>query len=145
MTEKTVTTAAPRKPLPTLDLIAFLGALILAPLVATLMTFYLVIPIGALFSGGPAFVVIGGPILFVTALYRPLTSKRCAVAAFATVGGALAVLAPFHLLVNGTEDLGVLLFFGICALIFAPFWGATFGWLYRSFASPRRTLTPVCR
>ncbi len=143
MTEMTVRTAQPRAPLPTLDLIGFLGALILAPVVATLMSFYLVIPIGALFTGGPLFVVVGGPILMVMAHYRPLTAKRCAVAAFATVLGGIVALAPIVLMSSNLRGLDGIVFFCICALIFAPFWGATFGWLYRSFTSPRRSLTPA--
>lgn len=127
------------EPLP-LDPIAFFTALILAPFIVTLMTFYLLVPIAALIIGLPIYLVIGTPVLLWMVGRKPPVFAVYAAAGFLVDLGlilASAALAP------STQSLQTLVGLALPGLIFAPLWAGCFAWLYRSFYKVRYASGPV--
>jgi hypothetical protein len=119
--------------IPPLDPIAFVAALILAPLLFTLLTFWaLLIPVGALLYGGIPYLVLGTPILLMMLLGGPCTVNRMANAAMITIAGlyvglaSIAIFQPHFLW-------GLWALFAVFSLAFAAAWAATFAILYNRF------------
>jgi hypothetical protein len=118
---------------PPLDPVAFVAALILAPLLFTLLTFWVVlIPVAALFIGGLPYLILGTPVLLMMLLQGPCTMGRMALAGMFTIAitFALAVMGNIAL---GSKDLSEVIGLGLCSMIFAPLWAATFAKLYNRF------------
>jgi hypothetical protein len=118
---------------PLLDPIAFAGALVLAPLLVTALTFALaLIPVAALILGGLPYLVFGGPVFLWMVTRYPATGGTFAVGGlvahvlFMLCFAAKEIAAPSQI----GEMLAVFALFGVP---FSAGWGATFGWLYRSF------------
>ncbi|MBM7066058.1 hypothetical protein [Actibacterium sp. 188UL27-1] len=117
-----------------IDPVAFTLALIGAPCLVTLLTFWAVIPIFALGMGAPLYLLFGTPVMW-RALRRGHRRKAYfAWLGFKTNAVASIVAFPILALFEGQPDIADAL--GICILflafgsIFAPLWGAVFAWLY---------------
>jgi hypothetical protein len=132
-------------PLPPLNPVAFAMALVAAPILVTLCTFWIAfIPVFALIFGGPVYLLAGTPVLLVMSLKVPLTPGRCAWAAFLTIVVLTVVVAAANIQMRATPyegnalvaELGGYLMFGAFCAIFATIWAATFGVLYARFCRP---------
>lgn len=129
------------EPLPILDPIAFVGALILAPLLVAALFFWIIlIPVAAVFFGALPYLIFGGPVfLWMVTRYPPDFGT------FA-VGGLLAhalfviCLAAWQM--NDSHSANELLgFMALWGLPFSLGWGGAFGMLYaRFYRSPIRHL-----
>jgi hypothetical protein len=114
-----------------LDPVAFVAALILAPILFTVLTFWvLLIPVFALFFGAVPYLVIGTPVILTLLLRYPCTKGVAASVGFLCA----AILLLITLLTAHTQfvppDAPFLAAWG---LIFAPLWAATFASLYNRF------------
>ena len=111
-----------------LDPIAFVSALIGAPLLVTLFTFYLYIPVVALVFGTPVYLVVGTPILLWMVTRVPPQGEIYALAGFAT--NAALLLIGFVGLQLGwvSRELAVI---PVAGLVFAPAWAGCFPTIYR--------------
>jgi hypothetical protein len=119
--------------IPPLDPVAFVAALILAPVLFTALTFWIVlIPVGALIVGGMPYLILGTPVLLAMLLYGPCTTERMTKAAAFTIAVPFAP-ALLSTLLFARE--GVLAVFGtgLACVIFATGWASTFAWLYNRF------------
>lgn len=112
---------------------AFFGALILAPLLVTALSFYVVVPVFALLFGAPFYFALGTPLLLWLLSRKPCTSGDCATAALLANGAACVFAMIFGTLTQNDEIYGMVFFYLLFGSIFAPLWGATFGWLYLKF------------
>lgn len=113
--------------------IAFTSALILAPIVVTLLTCFLLIPIFALIMGAPVYLAIGTPVLlWMVGRYPPSFGPY----ALAGLLGNLALIAFAYIAISlqpeasRTHEGMTLAYWG---LPFAPLWAGTFALLYRRF------------
>ncbi len=119
--------------IPALDPVAFVAALILAPLLFTALTFWVVlIPVGALIVGGLPYLILGTPVLLAMLIYGPCTAERMSKAALITIAIPFAPLLPVNLWFGGD---GILALFGtgLACMVFAAGWAATFASLYNRF------------
>jgi hypothetical protein len=122
-----------RPEIPALDPVAFVAALILAPLLFTALTFWVVlIPVGALIVGGLPYLILGAPVLLVMLFYGPCEVDRMARAATITIAVPFAPILLANMVWGGE---GVLAVFGtgLACMIFAAGWAATFARLYNRF------------
>jgi hypothetical protein len=126
------------------DPVAFAGALIGAPLLATLMSCFLIVPLFALFFGAPVYLILGTPVLlWMVGRFAP-TIPRFALAGFiANLLLLLALLAAENW-VPATIELGFRdsYVFALFGLLFGPFWAGTFAALYRKFNRMQRLIDP---
>ena len=114
-----------------IDPVAFFGALILAPLLVTALTFWVAyIPVAALIFGAPFYLALGTPVLMWHLARNAPNATDIAGLAMATVAIAAGCLTVLAILAGQTETVHVILAGSIFGLIFAPVWGGTFGWLY---------------
>jgi len=113
------------------DPLAFFLALVGAPIVVALAGLWLLfIPVLAIFYGGPLYLLIGGPILFVLVATKGPHVLTAMALSLMTIfcGAVLAVLAgalqnPVH------ADIFAL--YGSFGSLMAPLWAGTFCVLYR--------------
>ncbi len=112
---------------------AFFGALILAPLLVTALSFYVVIPVFALMFGAPIYLALGTPLLLWQLSRIPCTSSDCAAAALLANAAACALAMLYSALTQNDDLVGLTLFYLFFGSIFAPLWGGMFGWLYLKF------------
>lgn len=111
--------------------LAFFSALILAPLIVTLCSFFLILPVAALIFGGPIYLAIGTPVLLWMVGRYPPEGGRFAFAGM--LGGPLWVI-PFAIYeADGHGSAGPLLLAAALSMIFGALWASTFAALYRSF------------
>lgn len=112
-------------------------SLIAAPVLFTGATFFLVVPVFALAFGGPLYLAVGTPVLLWLLARRRYGAGKIALVALlanALVCGLLLALAR----VAGNDDIaGFALACLTLGSVFAPLWGATFGWFHNGF--PDRT------
>jgi hypothetical protein len=125
-----------REILPTLDPIAFAGALVLAPLVVALTFFWLLaIPIFAVFFGTVPYLIFGTPVLLWMVTRFPISADNFAIGGmlaqslFALCLSAFANLRPH----TAADSMAFMVLWGIP---FAIAWFMTFAWLYRRFYRP---------
>jgi hypothetical protein len=117
--------------IPPLDPVAFFAALILAPLLFTLMTFWVFfIPVFALIFGAVPYLVIGTPVILMLLLRYRCTKARAASAGFLCAAILLLVVVITPNTRIFPPDAMVFAAFG---LIFAPLWAAMFASLYNRF------------
>lgn len=125
---------APQQVRAIVDPVAFTLALIGAPCLVTLLTFWAWIPVLALAMGAPLYLLFGTPVMW-RALRRGMTRKGD----FAWLGlktNAVACVFAFPILILFEGQPGIADATGICVIylffgsIFAPIWGAVFAWLY---------------
>ena len=118
----------------TINPTAFVGALILAPLVVTLLTFWTLIGIFALFFGAIPYLVIGTPVLiWAVGRIKPSFFAYAGLGLLGNLAGwavCFAILIPGEGMQEAKEVSAILFGFG---LIFGPLYAGTFGALYRSF------------
>ncbi|MEM6594798.1 MAG: hypothetical protein AAF672_08395 [Pseudomonadota bacterium] len=120
-----------------IDPIAFVGALICAPLViAAVFCWVLFIPVVAVGFGALPYLLLGTPVYF-WLLSRGEERKWCFALAglIANTFGAVVLTASQRIGFSGAFDM-FQLYIGFGS-IFAPLWSATFMWLYRSFRRDR--------
>lgn len=113
------------------DPVAFFVALIGGPLMVTLATCWILfIPVIALGLGGPVYLILGTPLLLVHLRRSAGDSGDIILLAF-LANLSLFPLAVVANLLGDPWDLseGILLY-GAFGVIFAPAWGAGFGYLY---------------
>lgn len=117
---------------PPFDPVAFVAALVLAPVVVTLVTCLTIIPVFALVIGGPIYLVIGTPtLLWMVGRYPPVFLTY----ALAGVLGIFAVMGLLgaHHLARPDEGAGEVMAIVLCGVVFAPLWAGTFAPIYRRF------------
>jgi len=123
----------PKGPAHVIDPVAFVLALLGAPLVVTLATFWAFIPIFALIFGAPAYLICGTPaLLWYLRRYeaRPLAIGGLAV----MVNTATLPILLWTDILPGRQDVNdMLIMFGGFGGVFAFLWGLAFGWLYPNF------------
>lgn len=125
------------------DPVAFFAALIAGPLLFTAASFWaFLIPVFALFFGGPLYLIIGTPVLLWYLRRNDGDPSDLAFLAFIVllVISALIILAAAVLRDGDFVSLAV--FIGGFGMIFAPAWAYFFGRLYQFyrrdfFAEPR--------
>ncbi len=125
--------------LPILDPIAYVGALILAPLLVAVLFFWIIlIPVVAVFFGGLPYLIFGGPVfLWMVTRYPPDFGT------FA-IGGLLAhslFVLTFALwqIADGNHASEAVGFMALWGVPFSLGWGGAFSWLYAKFyRSPLR-------
>lgn len=123
-----------------IDPVAFFIALFMAPILAGLLTCFLIIPVFAVPFGAPLYLTIGTPALLVYMRYYPAKPLDLAILAFAVIAALMlltAVLSLFFALPSADAIFGYLMF----GLIFGPYWAAVFGVIYKGlcrqfFAAP---------
>lgn len=132
MTEKRVE----RERYPVDDL-AFVFALVAAPLVVALFGFWALIPLGAVFFGAPTYLTFGAYGFYVALRNRDATASGVArvglVAHLVSLPFALAVLLAFDVVDMWRMFAGL----GVFGAIFAPLWGWVFGLIYRGVRRSR--------
>lgn len=117
-----------------IDPVAFFGALVAAPLLFTAATFWaLFIPVFALALGGPAYLVIGTPVLLWYLRRNDGAPGDLGFLAFCVLAVGLALILIWAA-VTGNSDL-VSVGFGYIGfgMIFGPAWAYFFGTLYQRF------------
>jgi hypothetical protein len=128
--------------LPTLDPVAFVLALVLAPLVvALLFCWALLIPVLAVIFGGVPYLVFGTPVLLWLATRVPLHAGRLALVGMGVQGLFLVCLAVWGRLAHPEAE-GLVVFYGLFGLPMAALWFAAFAVLYRRFWRPVLPLLP---
>lgn len=137
----------PKVPYPTryiIDPVAFFAALIGGPLIFTALTFAIfLIPVAALFFGGPVYLVIGTPLLLWYLRGNDGDPSALAVLAFKVMFFALILVAVIAAITGDETVFGVGLWFTGFGMIFGPAWAYFFGLVYQKlrrdfFAKPRR-------
>lgn len=123
-----------------IDPVAFWVALIGAPILVTLPALsayfssvpisFFYIPIFALVLGGPVYLVIGTPLLLWSLRQHEITPGSIAVLAVIAQIAVVIVSTVVVVLFSQIELSTLIPLFGGFGMIFAPLWGATFGWLY---------------
>ena len=136
----------PTVPYPTcyiIDPVAFFVALIGGPLIFTGMTLWaFFIPVAALLFGGPAYLIVGTPLLLWYLRHNYGAPNALAALAFKVMLFAFFV-AMIIAAITGDEQLfGIGLWFTGFGMIFGPAWAYFFGILYQRmrrdfFAKPR--------
>lgn len=123
----------PKSPGHVIDPVAFVLALLGAPLLVTLALCWAIVPVGALFFGAPAYLICGTPALLWylrRSKPRPIPVGVLAVA----VNTATLPILLWTDILPGKQDPGsTLAMFGGFGGIFAFLWGFGFGWLYTQF------------
>lgn len=134
MTEITDFFLTPPKPRCSVSPSAFVGALILAPIVVTALTFWTVIGFFALFLGAIPYLLVGTPVLlWAVGHVHPEFSNYAKLGLISNIAAGLAYIAVFSSSVGietAMEQAGFLFGFG---LIFAPLYAGAFGSLYARF------------
>ena len=116
------------------DWIAFLCALVLAPIIVAILGFWALIPLLAPLFGTPTYVLFGAP-----AFYLALRRSDAGPVALAVVAFAAHVVSipAVHLYVHWADaDPGLVEIIFVFGSVMAPIWGVTFGLLYRVFEMP---------
>ena len=118
------------------DPVAFVVALIGAPILVGLIGFWAVVPIFAIGFGAPTYLTFGALFLFLALHSGADTLDRLAFwASIANLASAPAIWAAMHIgWGESADDAWFATQFTVgWGLIFAPLWGLVFGWLYRLF------------
>ena len=115
-----------------IDPVAFVVALVGAPILVALLGFWAVfIPVFALFFGGPVYLVLGTPVLLWYLPRSGVNPWAIGVLAFATCIAALGFASLIASLPGNREIFELLGMYLVFGPIMAPIWGLTFGWLYQ--------------
>ena len=126
-----------------IDPVAFFVALIGAPIVFALFTFWIFfIPVAAIVFGGPAYLVFGTPVMLWVMNRRDPSGFEVIGWALLAVVVMIALMSLLGILTGDKDWFDFALFYGGFGLIFAPCWAATFiglyRWLCRDFYSRAR-------
>ncbi len=112
---------------------AFFGALLLAPLIITGATFWLFVPLAALFMGGPLYLILGGPLLLWHLSRKPCDASETAWLAVLANVAALVCSFLFAAAMESKDLMLTSVYYTGFGFIFAPLWGWMFGLLYSRF------------
>ena len=118
------------------DPVAFVVALIGAPILVGLIGFWAVVPIFAIGFGAPTYLTFGTLFLFLALHSGTDTLDRLALwASIANLASAPAIWVAIRIgWGESADDAWFATQFTVgWGLIFAPLWGLVFGWLYRVF------------
>ncbi len=124
--------------------IAFLAALILAPLVVTALSFWTVIGLFALAFGALPYLVIGTPVLlWAVGRIRPSFDEYASLGLLGN--GAMVAFFLVVMALNGSlqRSAGLALPFAGFSFVFAPLYAGAFGSLYAAFHPNIRILQTV--
>ncbi|MEL7099063.1 MAG: hypothetical protein AAGM84_09570 [Pseudomonadota bacterium] len=114
-----------------IDPVAFAVSLIGGPLMVTALTFWILgIPVAALIFGGPAYVILGTPLLLWHLRRNVGEGNGIAVLALVSVAVPCCALAGLGVLLDNGEFIGIAAFYGFFGAIFAPAWAGGFAFLY---------------
>ena len=120
-----------------IDPLAFFGALVAAPLLVTLATFWILfIPAFALVMGGPIYLIFATPVLLWWLGRREPSVIEIGLLAFAANLAVAGGLYLFVMLEGAREPGFMAMFYLIFGSIFAPLWAGVFAWLYRRLRRP---------
>jgi hypothetical protein len=111
------------------DPVAFFLALVLAPLLGTLCSFFLILPVAALIFGGPMYLAIGTPVLLWMVGRYPPEAGRFAFAGM--LGGPLWVISFAVYDAGSHGSAGAMIIVAALSMIFGALWAGTFAVLYR--------------
>ena len=125
-----------------IDPLAFFGALILAPVLVTLLTFWvLLIPVFALVMGGPVYLITAVPVLLWWLGRREPDAGEIMLLAMAVNLAASALIYLYFLARVPNDPVGAAVMYLAFGSIFAPAWAGMFAWLYRRMRRPFFTRT----
>ena len=132
--DQTILAALAGPPRYAVDPVAFVAALILAPLVVTLFSFWTVIGLAALPIGAFPYLLIGTPLLLLAAGRVPPRFGTYATFGFCANLVPFGVFALMTILDLGPHEMapGMMFIFGF-GMIFGTLWAGTFGSLYARF------------
>lgn len=134
---KSILNPKPRPTLFSLDPVALPLALIGGPILVTLMSFFLLIPVGALIIGGPLYMLLGWPVCLIWfRRHKVSAGAMCALAFFVMMATAL-LIGAFAAITGQTEHIDDAGTIAILSLLFAVIWGAMSGSLYTCFCRPQ--------
>lgn len=125
---------------PPFDPVAFVAALVLAPVAVTLITCITVIPVFALVVGGPVYLIVGTPtLLWMVGRYPPKFSTY-ALAGVLGIFALMGLAGGYHLARpdQGASQLLAILLWGV---VFAPLWAGIFAPIYRRLNRMVRLVT----
>ena len=114
-----------------IDPVAFILALAGGPLLVALFGFWLfLLPVAALFLGGPLYLVVGTPVpLWHLGRHPPETDRISLLSLVTSV--VLTISAASLFKISGQQQFfEIAVFYCVFGAIFAPVWGAVTGWLY---------------
>ena len=135
MTEKTGILAKHEHHL--IDPVGFFVALIGAPVLVTLASFWLLmIPVAALFMGGPIFLVTATPVLLWWLGRHEPDAAPIAGLGFVANLGVTALIYLAGLRAGQSDASNLAMIYLIFGSVFAPVWSAVFAWLYRWLRRP---------
>lgn len=118
-----------------IDPVAFVLALICAPLLVAVLGFWALIPVFAVPFGGPAYLALGTPVLLAYLHYRRGSGSEIALLALATVFAALIATFGYGFATDQLRALQDTVAYFVFGLFFGPLWGLTFGGLYNRWRS----------
>lgn len=117
-----------------IDPVAFFGALIAAPLLFTLVTFWIIfIPVFALVFGGPAYLIVGTPVLLWYLRRNDGDPADLGFLAFVIMVAGLVFICGVAFVAQEPELMSVGLGYLGFGMIFGPAWAYVFGRLYQKF------------
>ena len=122
---------APRTARYAIDPTAFFLALVGAPFLIALLTFWaLFVPVFAVVFGGPVYLVVGTPILLIYLHYRQGDAMEIAGLAFLANLGLMGLILIVDLMQGGRSSVGDLFGMAAFGLVMGPLWGIGFAGLY---------------
>jgi hypothetical protein len=136
--------APPYPPRYIIDPVAFFAALVFAPFLVAVLTFWIfLIPVAALFFGGPVYLVVGTPLLLWYLQHHDADPIDLSWLAFKIMAVGLFLGIALGALSSSEDIYGATLFFCGFGMIFGPAWTYGFGRRYRFmrrdfFARPRK-------
>lgn len=129
--------APPPPPYPAhyvIDPVAFFAALIAAPLLVTLLTAWLLfIPVFALILGGPAYLVVGTPVLLWYLRRNDGDPNDLGFVAFILMLVFLVPICALGVILKEPQLISLGLGYLGFGMIFGPAWAYVFGRLYQKF------------
>lgn len=127
-----------------IDPVAFFIALIGGPILFTALSFWILfIPVFALLFGGPAYLIVGTPVLLWYLRRNDADPSDLGFLAFVVLAIGAFLVASYAIAIGDEELLGAGLSYLVFGMIFGPAWAFTFGRIYTRlrrdfFAKPRR-------
>lgn len=127
---------APRTAARPLDMVALTVALIGGPLIVTVATFYMFVPVFALGMGGPIYLIAGFPAMSIWFARRRVSAEAVAGVAFCVNAGLMVFACTIGVVFGAGEAMGLALFYLIFGSVFAMAWGGVTGWIYVKLCNP---------
>lgn len=135
MTEKTGNTASYERHL--IDPVMFFVAMVLAPLIVTALTFWILfVPVFALLMGGPFYLLAGIPLMLWWLSRHAPKPGEIACLGFCANLVICAGMYLFAIMTRQNDPEGLAVVYLIFGSVFAPLWAWAFGKLYLSWRRP---------